>query len=257
MRGAAWITIGVLALGGVAPGARAAEPGGGAPPPVLLDPAGARDWAARSGMDPGLRAAELLLLAGDAGAALARAEGVGEDAAAGSAEQRARRLRILLDASVVLERDRQAEGYALALAQAPGWAKHATRQLQRLQARSFYRALGDAGAMTFAMAFGFLVLGGGRELLRAGRELLVAGAGLAGVVGLVSGSTHVLGTALVLCSAAVVTLIHAASAALRRLAPGTRGRFFLFALVALGGLGAFAAVLARLDPVLLGRGLAL
>lgn len=158
--------------------------------------------------------------------------------------ERQRRARLLFEVAVA-EGDRsEAERWAATLSGKAGWGprlERGFRSLERLERRMFWAR---AGVFTFALAFGVLLLGAGRELLRPRRGVLLAAAfGAAGVL-LARAEDPGLGLRLGMCVIGGVGLLHAAEAAIERQAPTPKWRVMLATAVLAGTLGIAVAAFA-------------
>lgn len=227
-------------------GVRAASASSGTGlPPVLLDPsAAAAEIPALAESGEVLRAAELALLAG-------RPERTVELLRSGPAAEGPRALRLVLDAEVALGHRRVAEARLAELTAQPGWGAHVRMMTGRVALAERVDLVARGGALLYALAFGFLVLGAGRELLRLLRETAVFAAALALAVGVARTTDPATSAGIALAGAATLVLVHGAAAAARRLAPRPRIRLLLALTLVLGVAGAVVAILARLQPDLL------
>lgn len=210
-------------------------------PPVLTEPAPAREWARSDGIPP-LTAVETLLFARDASGALDRlleTEVAKEDP---------RRIRLELDAFVERGNARLGADRADQLETFEGWGVHARVQRKRLEQISAKRTAVRIALILFSMCLAALALGGARELLRlSGETVVFAAAVVIGVVVVRSGSAP-LAAILALPGAGTIALVHAAGAAARRTAPTVRGRLLMASLVVLGTAGVFFAIGAQIGP---------
>lgn len=218
-------------------------------PPVLSDPRGALAHASHIA-DEGrrLEAADLALEGHDPRLALALIEPFQP----ATPEEEARKLRIEIDAYVALADTARAGERLDRLAQADGWAAHVARQRYHLKEGVTRRRIADGGLIIYALALAWLVLVGARELLRVYPETIGFGfASVLAVAAFVYGGSIVFANVCALVAMAMLALIHASAAAMRRLAPSPRWRLILLVFLILGALGAVATVLARVDPSLL------
>lgn len=194
--------------------------------------------------DERLRAAEIALIIGDFGRALAMLRSFEPR----TQDEDSRRVRLELDAALASGDRRLAEERLVVLAQREGWSAHVRRQDAHLQLLSGKRQLARFGTLLFAMSLSVLLWCAGRELLRLRRETLVFG--FASVVALfvfravAASLVPPLGVA----ALATLSMVHASAAARSRLAPGARGRLVLALFLVLGMLGASLAVSSQLDP---------
>lgn len=191
-----------------------------------------------------LAAAEAELLRGDPRTALDTLTRLASESEE-SEEDRARALRLEVDARLASGDTVALERAIAELAARPGWEAHAARQSAALSASRFREQISKFGLAMFAFAMAIVALGGARELLRPGRETLV----LAGVAAFVIAVARMLTPSLLpglgLLAVASTTLGHAAATAARRTEPSPKGRLLLVLTFLLGILGASLALVAR------------
>jgi hypothetical protein len=211
---------------------------------VLTDQRGALAHAAKiAGEGRALEAAEIALEAGDPRLARAFADRFRP----ASLEDEARKLRLEADA-YVLEGDRAAAEERLAtLEKIEGWHTHSGRQRAYLRTMAGRARIGDGGLLLYALSVAWMLLVGSRELLRLHKESVVFAIGSIIAVGALSIGSVVLANAMAIVCLAILALIHAAAASMRRLAPSPRWRLILLTFLILGSVGAIAAVVARLN----------
>lgn len=212
--------------------------------PVLTDPRSALQDARRL-TDEGerLRAAEIELLAGDAKEAIRT---LADFRPSGEGEAH-RRVRLELDAYVVLGDAKVASERIERLAKRPEWQSHARKQRARLGSISTRGMLGQIGDVLFAGALAVLLLAAARELLRFRVETVIMLVAVVIAIALAGAAALPLGVPLGLVGLAMLALVHAAAGAVRRMAPGPKGRLFVLALAILGATGSAFAVLSRID----------
>ncbi len=191
--------------------------------------------------DPPLGAGEAALLRGDlegARRALLAVEPSSE-------VERARRARLLFELSVLSSDRAQAERWADELRGNTGWGPELERGFSRLERIETRMGWARAGVFCFALAFGVLLLGGGRELLRPRLGALLAG--LAGALGvlMIHARDPVLGLRLGMTVIAATALLHAAEAASGRQAAGPKWRLILGTCVLVGTAGVALAAFVR------------
>lgn len=127
----------------------------------------------------------------------------------------------------------------------PWWVPGASRTpsgMDRLERRIL---LARAGVFTFALAFGVLLLGGGRELLAPRRATLLAALLGALAVYVVRARDPILGLRLGMTVIAGVALLHAAQAAAARHAPSAKWRLMLATSALVGTAGVALAAFGR------------
>jgi hypothetical protein len=218
-------------------------------PPVLTDPRGALEHAAHIAENGRrLEAADIALQAGDPRLALSLIEPFQP----ANKDEEARKLRVEVDAYVAIADHARATERLDRLAKHDGWVTHGQRQRYYLNMGRTRGRIADAGLLVYALALGWLVLVGSRELLRVYKETLVFAAVSVVAVALfaVSGAA-VFSNVAALAAIGVLALVHASAAAMRRLAPSPRWRLILLVFLILGSLGAVATVIARMDLDLL------
>lgn len=210
-------------------------------PPALTAPDAAAKWAESAAISPMTRA-ETLLFARDPAASL--------DALLTAEVPRVdpRRIRLELDAHVALGHLRLGADRADALEIHDGWGVHARRQRQRLEEASTKRGIVRFSMILFATCLAALGLTGARGLLRPHFESVVFAVVVVAAVVVVRTGSGILATLVALPGIASLALVHAAAATVRRTGVEVRGRMLATALVLIGGIGAFAAVVAQIGP---------
>jgi hypothetical protein len=216
-------------------------------PPVLTTPKAALE-AARAA--PALRKAEIELLAGDPRRALETLEHF--DPSEDTAQVRARKLRLELDAAMSAGDVRLADTKISALEALPGWKGHARRQRARRAWQSLREDALRFGTLLFAFASSIILLGAARELLRIKKTTVVFALVVLLVLVLSRSAPPPYPNALGLLAVAMLALVHGTEGAMVRVRPSPKGRLFLITTLILGVVGATLGVLSRIDRETLG-----
>lgn len=214
-------------------------------PAVLVDPGAARRNALADADRAPLRAAETLVLVGDAQTALEVLRRAKEGGRAPHVEPRA--IRIQIEALTTLRDERALRAAATRLGAHEAWQARADRARDDAERLRWHRLIERLGLSLFAFALAILGINGARALIAVRWPTVWMAVVSVGATTLVESTAPRLGSVVALVGGGLLVLTHAAAATVDRVRPDARGRLLACALVLTGAAGLVVGVGARLS----------